>query len=141
MPERMSLAEYRAELGLKSVADQPPPRTNIQWEDAIQEEFFTILKFQHPELNCFSIPNGGIRDGKTAGTLSRTGLKAGVLDTCALWPEGNIGFIEFKHGKNGLSKEQKDFAASLDAAGIPYAVCYSAQEALATLREWGAICE
>ncbi len=75
----------------------------------------------YPELALmFHVPNGGLRSFKTAVTLKRTGLKAGVPDICLPVPRGNFHgmYIEMKRKKGGrVSEEQTEWLDALSKQG------------------------
>ena len=95
----------------------------------------------------FAIPNGGLRDVRTAITLKAEGVKAGICDIFLpypIWPamfaplewKSYAGlFIEMKlekyrHHKNGgCSDEQIDFINYATNAGYYCKVCYGWEEA------------
>ena len=82
------------------------------------------LKFMH------AIPNGGLRDIRTASGLKAEGVKAGVLDIFLPYPtnEWNGLYIEMKYGKNRLTEDQKEFIAFVQKY-YDYGVYYTWQEA------------
>lgn len=82
------------------------------------------LKFMH------AIPNGGLRDVRTATSLKAEGVKAGVLDIFLPWPTQKWSglYLEMKWGKNRLTEEQKEFIAFVQKY-YDYSVCYSWIEA------------
>jgi len=105
---------------------------------------------QYPALAyMFAIPNGGLRDIRTASTLKAEGVKSGVCDIMLPWPVKsnpyNIptryhgAFIEMKLEKyrnrknGGCSEEQIDFIEWAASAGYYCKVCYSWTEARDTL--------
>src|SRR5712664_2410051 len=85
---------------------------------------YSQLKWMH------AIPNGGLRDVRTATNLKAEGVKAGVLDIFLPWPVGKWhgAYIEMKYGKNKVTQEQKEF---IDFIGWNYKfiVCYTWIEA------------
>ena len=93
----------------------------------------------YPELKLlFHIPNGGKRNLKEAMNLKRQGVKAGVLDIFlpvarkdkhGLW-------IEMKYGKNRLQPVQRKWYWALIDQGYEVEVCYSADEAIAVIKEY-----
>lgn len=93
---------------------------------------------KYPQLKyMFAIPNGGLRDMRTAVNLKAEGVKAGVPDimlpvataSASLWDETLEGyhglFIEMKVGKNKTSKEQDEYIEYLRSAGYYCVVCYT----------------
>jgi len=96
----------------------------------------------------FAIPNGGLRDVRTATNLKAEGVKAGVLDIFLPYPKyGNMNgktahhglFIEMKlikyryHKNGGCSDAQLDFINYAVSTGYYCKVCYSWEEARDTL--------
>jgi len=106
---------------------------------------------QYPALAyMFAIPNGGLRDIRTASTLKAEGVRSGVCDIFLPWPlyhDPNAWseckyhgcFIEMKLEKyrnrknGGCSDEQIDFIEWAASAGYYCKVCYSWVEARDTL--------
>lgn len=86
---------------------------------------------KHPALAyMFAIPNGGLRDVRTATNLKAEGVKAGVPDIFLPWVIQYAGlFIEMKVGKNKPTKEQTNFIDYAMSAGYYCDVCYSWEEA------------
>jgi len=82
------------------------------------------------------------RDGRTvtyspeAQKLRAMGALAGVPDLAFILPNGQIAFIELKHGDGQLSDEQIDFRQKAVALHCGYAVCRSLDEVEATLARW-----
>jgi hypothetical protein len=91
----------------------------FQWAD------FAALTY--PELvMMYAIPNGGLRDARTAVTLQRTGVKSGVPDICLPVARGGYNglYIEMKRQKGGvLSANQKIWIDRLRAHGNKAVVC------------------
>lgn len=88
----------------------------------------------------YAVPNGEKRDKITASRLKRLGVRAGVADLAFVLPGGSAAYLELKAGKDGRqSKEQKQFEADVLAAGARYALARTIDDALAVLKEWGAI--
>lgn len=84
------------------------------------------MMHKYPELDLmFHIPNGGLRDIKTAKKLKAEGVKAGVPDIfLPVSKQGYHGlFIELKSEVGVLSKEQKEMLKELNAQGYYACVC------------------
>ena len=93
-----------------------PKKKRKQPEAIEQREFFTWLSMERKDIRpfCFSIPNGGKRDGFEAKQLRRQGLTQGVPDVClalpASWRDKNCHgmYIEFKApGKKSVSSPEQ----------------------------------
>ena len=84
------------------------------------------LRYQHPQVLCFAIPNGGARSALTGAMLKAEGVVAGVPDLMIAEPRGQFAglFVEMKVKPNRPSKEQKDIIKRLEDAGYKVAVCY-----------------
>lgn len=96
-------------------------------------------KIEYPELNlAFAIPNGGLRDPRTAAALRAEGVKAGVPDV--FLPVSRNGyhgfFIELKRPKSEgkargyASPAQQDMEVLLKAQGYACAVAIGWHQAL-----------
>lgn len=94
----------------------------------------------------FAIPNGGLRDMRTAVSLKAEGVRSGVPDIFLPYPKERWlykwyhgCFIEMKkekhrnHKNGGCSEEQLDFIAYAVSAGYYCKVCYTWTEARDTL--------
>lgn len=101
---------------------------------SLLESRFPCLKWVH------HIPNGGLRNKRTASSLKRQGVKKGVWDIFLPHEAGSSGlYIEMKdegidkkgrHFKKSLTAEQKEFRDYAVLQGFKCIVCYSAEEAL-----------
>ncbi len=107
-----------------------------------QSAFFDLLRAnegRYPLLKwVFSVPNGGQRHVAVAAKLKREGVKRGVWDVfCGFPMAGAPGlWLEFKHGKNRLTTEQKDFQTAMEIVGYKTAVCYSWESAAEVLENY-----
>lgn len=105
---------------------------------------------KYPQLKwLYHIPNGGLRDIRTAANLKAEGVKAGVPDICLpysapmtpsesdAWYHGC--YIELKIEKRrnqkngGCSEDQLDWIDYLQSSDYYVAVCYGWKEARDTL--------
>lgn len=94
---------------------------------------------RHPELKLiYHVPNGGSRNQLEAVNLKRQGVKADVPDLNL--PVALNGFhglyIEMKFGKNKTTEKQKWWLEQLQKQGYKTAVCYGADEAIDTIKEY-----
>lgn len=119
-------------------------KQNYSWavgsEDALQEAIISAYRLNTPKedwFRVFHVANGGRRDAREAVKFKRMGVVAGVSDLVCLLPEGKVGFIELKFGKNGLSEKQEAFKDFCSKNGYQWALCRSVGEALGTLSKWG----
>lgn len=111
-------------------------------EDTEQERVINWCGYnadRHPELKLiYHIPNGGSRNELEAANLKRQGVKAGVPDLALpVALNGHHGlYIEMKFGKNTTTKKQEWWLEQLTKQGYKTAVCYGADEAIETLKEY-----
>jgi hypothetical protein len=92
-------------------------------EHLLQVEVFrqiAVLSHEFPELDeLFAVPNGGIRDMRTATGLRAEGVKAGVADLCL--PEPRHGFhgawLELKKAKGTIKRQQWDWLLARHRGG------------------------
>lgn len=102
----------------------------IPTEHAEQVQLFTWARWQsakYPELELMhAIPNGGLRNKKTAALLAAEGVKSGVCDI--FLPSAHCGYhglyIEMKRTKGGrVSDEQNKFIEEVTEQGYAAFVC------------------
>jgi len=102
-------------------------------EQAALFEWAELSQGRYPELALLhAVPNGGIRDGRTAAILKRTGVKAGVPDICLPVPRNGFGslYIELKRRKGGVvSVNQRMWLNALKTAGNKAVICKGWEEA------------
>lgn len=86
----------------------------------------------------FAIPNGGKRDARTAATLQRTGVKAGVPDLCLPVPsKGAHGlWVEMKKKGGRVDAKQAVWHERLRLMGYRVSVCYGADAAIRCIRNY-----
>jgi hypothetical protein len=112
-----------------------------------QAAFFNVLRMHEKDLPALkwvhAIPNGGNRDKRTAGRLWAEGVKAGVADIFVPIPVKGADdrwtfgmYIEFKAGKNKLTREQREFLGFAESQRYRFVVAYSWREALDALTEY-----
>jgi len=92
-------------------------------EDKIQQEIIIYYRnhYQRLYVNCliFSIPNGGLRDKRTAMLMKATGLTPGASDLIVIY-FGKLLFVEVKTSTGVQSEEQKVFAKRVRECGFDY---------------------
>ena len=98
----------------------------------MQENIYPALK------NIYAIPNGGYRNKIEAHNLKLQGVKSGVPDIMLAYPSKPFAglFIEMKWGKNKPTKNQEEWIKRLSTVGYRCEVCYSAEEAIAVIKEY-----
>jgi hypothetical protein len=130
------VAKSKADLNIVKI----PASKKNQGESSTQKVFFRWLELAMPLVRpfVFAVPNGGSRHKAEAVALKKQGVTAGVPDVfCALPNQLYSGlFIEFKYGKNKLTKLQQEFIIRLRQAGYCAEVCYSFEEAQKLILEY-----
>jgi hypothetical protein len=100
-------------------------------EDKIQQEIIIYYRnyFQRLYKDCliFSIPNGGLRDKRTAMLMKSTGLLPGASDLIVIH-FGAVVFVELKTATGVQSAEQKAFEVRVNQCGYPYYLCRSLEQ-------------
>ncbi len=92
-----------------------------------------------PEWQWCHIPNGELRDKRTAGKLKQMGAKPGWPDFVLIPPAGQLHSLELKRIGETLSDAQEDFRGWCIRHGVPYCVAWTIDEALAALDAWGCL--
>jgi hypothetical protein len=92
-----------------------------QSESDLQSLCVKWFRIQYPnyKYRLFAIPNGGLRNIRTAVRLKREGVLAGVPDLFLAVPKLHYGglFIELKNGNSGkLTDHQKLMISELGAS-------------------------
>lgn len=111
-------------------------------------EWAALMSNRYPELQLlFAIPNAGKRSYGAAAWMKQEGLKSGVPDmflavTQQNWYDyetadftGGL-FIEMKRGKNKTTPEQDWWIQKLKDEDYQVSVCYSADEAIAVIKDY-----
>lgn len=83
------------------------------------------------------IPSGEYRTDATAALLKRMGAQPGWPDFIFLDRSGRVAFLELKRCGGKLLPAQQEFKAFCQAYDVRHAVCWSFDEAVAQLQEWG----
>lgn len=86
----------------------------------------------------FAVPNGGYRSPKTAATLKREGVKAGIPDIFMAVPVAPYAglFIELKIKPNRCSPKQLVMHELLSDSGYKVVVCWSWDEMAQTTKDY-----
>ena len=101
-------------------------------EHDIQVDIINYLRLNR--IFCFSVPNGGLRNIKTAAFLKKEGATAGVSDLIVLL-KGECVFVEIKTKTGRQSEEQKNFQNAVELLGFSYYVWRSLDDAIKFVRE------
>lgn len=110
-------------------------QTLIEWAE--------LQSHKHKELKMLvHIPNEGKRSREYGAELKRMGLRAGFPDLFLAVPKEMNGilwgglFIEMKVKGNRCTENQKKWLRRLSEYGYKAVVCYGADEAIKTIKEY-----
>lgn len=94
-------------------------------ESHTQQKCVEWFRYLYPKLILFAIPNGGARSKPEASIMKGEGVLKGVLDLFLMEPRGMYHgmFIEMKHNKNGLTREQIQFFLAAEQRKFKCVVC------------------
>jgi len=103
-------------------------------ESQEQQRLVLKLRWFHPNLVLFSIPNGGKRNRGEARKLVLEGVEPGIPDLFIAEPNDEYHglFVEMKKvekSKTNTSKEQLEKHKLLKSKGYCVAVCFGSEEA------------
>jgi len=96
-------------------------------------QWIDLNLLEHPIYRLtYAVPNGGHRHISVASKLKKEGVRAGVWDVSVDYPCGDfIGLkMEFKHGKNKLTEQQKVWRVRYEDAGYKTVVVYNWEDAV-----------
>lgn len=96
-------------------------------EHDIQVGIVNYLRLK--KIFCFAVPNGGLRNLKTAAFLKKEGATAGVSDLIIL-RKGECIFVEIKTKTGRQSPEQKVFQAAVELLGFKYLIFRNLDDAI-----------
>lgn len=116
---------------MQGATEAQEQRWLFQWAGYHEQKFSELRLLHH-------VPNGGKRDKKTAASLKRQGVKAGVPDL--VLPSSHGGYfglyIELKAGKNKTTDIQNEWIELLKEQGYFVSVCYGWKEAADTIENY-----
>lgn len=121
------------------------PRVKLGPEDRICIEFANRIRVAALEgrLRCVwthvgnEVGGGYGKSSEIRYAIARAlGFVTGTPDYLFLAPD-RAAVIEFKSKDGSLSENQKLFRSWCELSGVPHAVCRSAEDGVAKLREWG----
>ena len=123
-----------------------PRKRRVNHEDNECSAFVEQLSWEHPEVYKMltKIEQGGSRGAAESAKLKKLGLKAGVPDYALFLPMGKFHglFIEMKRpdgataNKAVVSDAQQEWIHNLREHNYAAYVCYSAEEALGTVKKY-----
>jgi hypothetical protein len=92
-----------------------------------------------PEFALFAVPNGGVRNIRTARRLKAEGVRRGVPDLILAAPRGPFhgAYVELKRETRGeVTPVQAAFGSYLRQAGYAYTIARGFDEAQAWIRRY-----
>ena len=98
-----------------------------------------MMRTQYPALTLYHhIPNGGLRDKRTAARLIGQGVHSGVPDVFVPAARGGYHgiYVELKTGANSPTPNQNEFMSGAMAEGYYCAVCYGWPCAAAVIEDY-----
>lgn len=107
----------------------------IQWA-GLMEGMYPVLAWLHSSLNGIMIPASKTTRARIINHMKAEGMKKGIPDL--FLPVARRGYhglyIEMKRGSNKPTPEQVEFLKFAEEQGYLDKVCYSADEAIETLK-------
>lgn len=113
--------------------------SKIKTESQEQQRLVLKLRFVHPDIPFFAIPNGGKRTPSEARRLLLEGVEKGTPDIfIAVAKKGYHGlFIELKRTKKSkVSQDQHDKKVQLENQGYKVEICYGCDAAYKVILEY-----
>lgn len=120
--------------GRRKVLLKPEEKISVDFSDRLR---VLTLEKQFPCV-WSHLANEGKRSPLVAIITKAMGMIPGAGDYVFCWATGS-GFIELKYDKNKQTERQKYFEKWCNENGVKYALCYSADSAIETLKGWGLI--
>ena len=126
----------------RTADDKPVGRTEHQEQVAVVQWWARACSgYGLPEFSLLAIPNGGARDAITGSLMKSEGVRRGALDLLLAYPtERHAGlWIEMKRpgaSPSAVSPEQRAFIEYLQSVGYAAGVHYSAESAIAAIKEY-----
>jgi hypothetical protein len=98
-----------------------------------------LRRFARPDWRWGHYPAGEHREPRVAAKLKAMGVQRGWPDLMLFSPTGRFHALELKREGESLTEDQNSFAAWCAAAGVPYGVARTLDEALRFLSAWGVL--
>lgn len=136
------LKDYTMTLNRAGIPVWRPAQPVIGKEDEHQTvltQWARMMRTQYPALTLYHhIPNGGLRDKRTAARLIGQGVHSGVPDVFIPAARGGYHgiYVELKAGANSPTPNQNEFMSGAMAEGYYCAVCYGWPCAAAVIEKY-----
>lgn len=98
-----------------------------------------LREYLRQDWQATHIPNGEVRDKRTAGKLKQMGTRPGWPDFVLIPPTGRLHCLELKRIGEELTDEQDTFRIWCVWHGVPHVVAYSLDEVLTAFEIWGCL--
>lgn len=96
-----------------------------------------LRKWVRPDWLWTTFPAGELRDKATGRKLNRMGLQTGWSDFIFVSPTAIFHALELKRIGEDLDEDQEEFRDRCLAAGVPWAVAETIDEAWDAFERWG----
>lgn len=114
---------------------------NINSKDELQQACISWATWNIDKAN-FRIHHASqeeILSTKENSMSRKRGVRSGFPDLWISLGKGQTGYILFKFGKYGLTREQANFRDFLQSEGHQWALCRTVDEFIKTLSKWGLV--
>lgn len=112
---------------LKNVIELGKEEAYQGYEDDLQQACANYMRYQHANLLCYHVPNGGKRNGREAAKFKALGVVPGVPDLIIDYPAGGYhgARVELKTKGGRIQDSQIKILNKLANTGYLCAVIYN----------------
>ena len=107
-------------------------------EHDLQKQVLALLSLSNNAF-AFAVPNAAKRSPMMAARMKAEGLVPGIADLCVMLPGAKVGWLELKTAKGRQTDAQGYFEEVCHWLDHPYALVRTLDEAIAVLKQWGAL--